>query len=832
MTDRVRSLGDRELYVDDILATCGRIPFNRPGAAAMARSVTEDPEGLRRQIEVLQERVSRLSAAVLRVSDSLDLDTVLREVVDSARALTGARYGMIATVDHTGGVAEFVASGFTPDEDREIAAWPDSPRLFTHFRNLAAPLRLADLQAYVRSLGLSSDLIWSSAMLIAPMKYRGVDVGSFFLAEKEGGQEFTGADEEALLLFASQAATAIANARAHREERRARADLEALVETSPVGVVVFDAVTGKPLSSNREARRIVEGLSSPGRAVEELLQVMKCRRADGREVSLAEVPLARQLSDGETVRVEEMTLSVPDGRSVTTLVNVTPIQAAEDAVRSVVVTMQDLTPFEELERMRTEFLAIVSHELRAPLTSIKGSTATVLGASPGFATPEMLQFFRIIDAQADQMNGLIGDLLDAGRIAAGTLSVSTESSDVGTLVDQARNTFLHGGARHTVHVDLPEELPRVSVDRQRIVQVLNNLLANAARHAPESSPIRVSARHEDAHVAISVSDDGRGIPPELLPHLFRKYASPGDTKQDLGDGLGLAICKGLVEAHGGRIWAESGGEGEGARFTFTLPSAEHAEAPFGPRTLARGRADPQPHGTQVRILVVDDDPQALRHVRDALTAEGYAAVVTGDHRELSHVIQTEKPHLVLLDLMLSGTDGVELMQHVPELADLPVIFISAYGRDETIARALGAGAADYIVKPFSPTELTARVRAALRKHAEPERFVQGQLAIDYERRQATLAGRPLELTATEYEVLRVLSANAGRVSTYRSLFRQAWGRHPDHRAPKLVHAVVKRLRRKLGEDGTRAAYIRNERGVGYRMPEPGDSGTNAEDVRR
>ena len=112
------------------------------------------------------------------------------------------------------------------------------------------------------------------------------------------------------------------------------------------------------------------------------------------------------------------------------------------------------------------------------------------------------------------------------------------------------------------------------------------------------------------------------------------------------------------------------------------------------------RAPRRPRRAQARILVVDDDPQTLRHVRDVLTAEGYATAVTGDHRELSHVIQAEKPHLVLLDLMLSGTDGIELMEHVPELADLPVIFISAYGRDETIARALGAGAADYIVKPF------------------------------------------------------------------------------------------------------------------------------------
>ena len=227
--------------------------------------MADDAEGLRRQIEALEERVSRLSAAVLRVSDSLDLDTVLQEVVVGARALTAARYGMIATVDHTGSVTEFVSSGFTPDEESEIAAWPDTPRLFEHFRDLAAPLRLADLQTYARSLGLPSDLMWSTPMLIAPMKYRGVDVGSFFLAEKEGGEEFTSADEQVLLLFASQAATAVANARAHRDERRARADLEALIETSPVGVVVLDAEAGEPVSLNREARRIFEGLGLPGR---------------------------------------------------------------------------------------------------------------------------------------------------------------------------------------------------------------------------------------------------------------------------------------------------------------------------------------------------------------------------------------------------------------------------------------------------------------------------------------------------------------------------------------------------------------------------------------
>ncbi|MCY4442355.1 MAG: response regulator transcription factor, partial [Deltaproteobacteria bacterium] len=140
-------------------------------------------------------------------------------------------------------------------------------------------------------------------------------------------------------------------------------------------------------------------------------------------------------------------------------------------------------------------------------------------------------------------------------------------------------------------------------------------------------------------------------------------------------------------------------------------------------------------------------------------------------------------------------------------------------RDETIARALESGAADYIVKPFSPTELTARIRAALRRRADPESFVLGDLAIRYEERRATVAGRTVTLTATEYDLLRLLSLNAGRVTTYEALFRQLWDGQ-EFGDVRLVRNFVKNLRRKLGDDPSRPVYILNERGVGYSMPAP------------
>ncbi|MYB53485.1 MAG: GAF domain-containing protein, partial [Acidobacteriia bacterium] len=516
---------------------------------AAKESMTRSDEA-KRENPALSERSSTLNAAILRINASLDLDTVLSGAVASACELTGARYGIITTIDEAGEHQGSVYSGFTEEERREMSALPKKARLFEHLRDLPGPIRVADLSGYIRSLGLEPTQMFSRAFQAAPLRHGEVHLGHFFLAEKADGEAFTAEDEEVLMLFASQAAAAVANARAHRSERQARARLEALIETSPVGVVVFDAGRGRPLTINRAARRIVEGLSAPGRSAEQLLELISCRRADGREIPLGEFPTAHRLDSGEMVRAEEIELAVPDGRSVRTLVNATPILSPDGEIESVVVTMQDLAPLDEIERQRAEFLSLVGHELRTPLTSIKGSVTTLLEGGKAVDPAERREFFRIIGEQADHMQGLISDLLDAGRIGAGMLTVSPEPTEVAELVEPARSAFQSGGGRHAIIVDLPAGLPRVMADPPRIAQVLGNLISNAARHAPESSPIRVGATNEQAHVAVSVTDEGPGLAPEQLPQLFRMRTGDGEGAA-AGHGLGLAICKGLVEAHGG-----------------------------------------------------------------------------------------------------------------------------------------------------------------------------------------------------------------------------------------------------------------------------------------
>ena len=778
------------------------------------------PDERDQELEALRDRLSKLCEACLRINESLDLDAVLQGVIDSALPLTNASYAVITTIGESGRIEDFMASGLTTVETERLVNMSGGLEFFEYLSAISAPLRVADFTTHARSKGLPDfrPPVPVSSFLAAPIRHHGVGVGNIYVAKSDSGQEFSREDEDTLAMFASHVALVVSNARRHRDEQRARADLETLINTSPVGVVVFHLRTGGLVSVNREARRIVSDLLDPGQSPEQLLEFATIRRADGRELSLAEFPLAEALSSNETIRAEEIVMEVPNGRSVKMLVNATPILSDESRIESVVITLQDLTPLEELEHLRAELMGMVSHELRTPLTSIRGSATTMLEASSELDPAELRQFLRIIVDQADNMRDLISDLLDVARIETGTLPVSPEPAQVAALVDRARNIFLSGGGRRNLEIDLSPDLPLVMADRRRIVQVIGNLLSNAARHSPESSAIRVGAVRGGVHVSISVADEGRGIPADQLPHLFGKFSRAGLEDQRGDTGLGLAICKGIVEAHGGRIWAESAGLGLGARFTFTVPAVE--ESSIGhhvPTALPRRqerRGEP--------VLVVDDDPQTLRYVRRALSSAGYDPIVTGDPEEALLLMGENRPRLVLLDMMLPGYDGIEVMRDIFGIASVPVLFISAYGRDEVIARAFEMGASDYIVKPFSPTELVARVGAALRRRDDPYRsepsapYVLGDLTIDYAERLVSVAGRPVQLTPMEYGLLSELSINGGRVVSHDQLLRRLWT--PEK--PGDVRALrthLRRLRLKLGDDASDPSFIFAEPRVGYRM---------------
>ena len=772
----------------------------------------------------LQKWMSRLTEANARVNEPLVFDEVLQDIIDSAVALTGARYGVISVMDDDGDLDVLVTSGTNDTEHRKFVELPDGMRIFDFFREIPGPVRVDDYSRYATTFGLNGDLpVPVYAGMAMPLRLGGRNLGTIYVGRDKDGSAFTHAEEQSLVVFAAQAVVTLVNAQRLRDERRARADLETLINASPVGVAVFDTRKGVPIFLNREAARIMEVLQMPERFTEDFFSGMKIRRADGREIILGAVPASQILGAGETVRAEEMTLQIADGPSVTALINVSHIRSEDGEIRVVVFTLQDMTEMEGHERMRAEFLATVSHELRTPLATVRGSVSALLDQLSSMHPAEIHQFHRIILEQTDRMRTLITDLLDVARIETGSLSISQEPTDMPALIADAVSSFRLMGHGHEIRLDIPPDLPWTMADKSRIAQVISNLLANAARFSPDSSIISIRAETDDWLVSVSVSDEGRGIPAENLPHLFRKFSQVGNEESGSNAGLGLAVCRGIVEAHGGRIWAESEGRGLGARFTFTLPTAYKEGFALPSASLPPSvRSAGQPAKKRTRILAVDDDFQALKEIRDTLVNSGYEVVATVDPYEAAWLMEEHRPSVVLLDMMLPRIDGVELMKDLKRAADVPVIFVSAYGQDRLIERAFQMGADDYVVKPFSPVELQARIDAALRRKeaiAPAASYSYGALTINCAERVVTLGGDPVALTPNEYQLLAELSANAGQVLTYKQLLTRIWDSDgSDDLRP--LRTAVSGVRRKLGDDADDPTYIFTEFRVGYKMPSP------------
>jgi PAS domain S-box-containing protein len=516
--------------------------------------------------------------------------------------------------------------------------------------------------------------------------------------------------------------------------------------------------------------------------------------------------------DGTPLWIEHHNAPIrdPDGKIV----------AIQGIVRDVTERVQSM---EEMEKLRNEFLGMVTHELKTPLAAIKGSAATALGSARPLDVEETRELFDIINEQSDRLRDLVDNLLDMSRIEAGSLSVKPEPLDLASVMEEAQGIFARSGRSQRIDLEMPDQMPPVNADRRRLVQVLTNLLTNAAKFSSTTAPIRISVEHDSLLATVKVKDEGQGIAPDKLPLLFQKFSQvhDGAKTRAAGTGLGLAICKGIVEAHGGRIWAESAGEGKGATFIFTLPLAgEPVPAPAAaprPTTTAGVRRSERP-----RVLAVDDELPVLRYLQHSLDEAGYQCIVTSDPAQVTKFVELERPDLILLDLRLPGISGFDLLARIREFSPAPVIFLTASDSSDDTVRALKLGADDYVTKPFAPSELLARIEAALRRRSLPGTsetrppFKVKDLEVNFAERRVLLEGKEISLSATEYKLLYELATHSGLVLTFDQILQRVWGAEYAGET-ELVRSFIRNLRRKLNDDAKQPRYILTERQIGYRM---------------
>jgi len=383
---------------------------------------------------------------------------------------------------------------------------------------------------------------------------------------------------------------------------------------------------------------------------------------------------------------------------------------------------------ERVSLLKDEFLATLSHELRTPLNAILGWSQIL--QRQDHREPELIEGLVVIERNTRVQTQLIEDLLDMSRIISGKIRLDVQQLDLQETVQSAVASVRHSaeakGIRLQVLLD-PLASP-VRGDPARLQQCFWNLLSNAIKFTPKGGRVQVALERVDSHVEVSVTDNGQGIKPEFLPHVFERFrqADASTTRRHGGLGLGLSIVKNLVELHGGHVRAMSEGEGRGSTFCIELPMMVMYAREHGRREHPRSYAPmaptiDHPELSGIKVLAVDDEADARRLIQRVLEGCGATVVVAGSAEEGVRLLQAERPDVIVSDIGMPGEDGHQFIRRVRALdpadgGNTPAAALTAFARAEDRTRALRAGYQTHVAKPVEPTELTAVVASlALRR---------------------------------------------------------------------------------------------------------------------
>jgi signal transduction histidine kinase len=498
------------------------------------------------------------------LTQELDLEKLLARILRVSIEMLAGQAGLIALKETDGW--------------RVTAAHKIQPAFLSYLEPLLAEEKVRELD--VRELNrMLKDLTYTASLGLLngtglPLAAHGQVIGVIFIF-RNYPDVFTPNDRVLLQSFADQAAVAVFNAQLYGQVSYEKQRVEALLDSAADGILILNADHTVERCNTAFERLYGEPRGRiAGRAHDEIIQWAS--EPQGTTLEDAESG-GWPLTPGATLYVEgDLKRPLPPPLPVG--VTYAPLLSEDNKLRNIIVSVRDITHFRTAEEIKSTFISIVSHELRTPVTLIKGYASTLRRDDAKWDRHVISDSLAVIEEEADRLSKMIDDLLDASRLQAGGLSLNRADVSLPALAGRIAKRFATQSKKHTIKTEFPENFPIIVADETRLEQVLANLVSNALKYAPQGE-IRISGTLQPEQVMVCVRDQGPGIDARDLPHIFdRFYRSTNAVKQTKGAGLGLYLARAIVEAHGGRMWADaSTGSAQapkpksGTRICFSLP---------------------------------------------------------------------------------------------------------------------------------------------------------------------------------------------------------------------------------------------------------------------
>lgn len=486
--------------------------------------------------------------------------------------------------------------------------------------------------------------------------------------------------------------------------------LEVVLNSLKGGVIAFDA-NKKLRLYNQATKDLFENVEIFDYAISECKTIFPLLKTENKTpLEPEEYPL-ELIFKGQKIKNMEAIVVNKEGKERILSIDGQLLFGQDDEKLGAVIVYQDITQRKEIDQMKNEFISTVSHELRTPLTSIRGSLGLIMGGAMGTVPEKMRSLLDIACNNSERLVRLINDILDTEKIEAGKMIFHFALNDVSKIVQQAVTDNKSYADKYHISYKLDKIIPEtlVLMDADRIRQVLDNLLSNAAKFSKPGDTVLVSMESSNGHIKIQISDTGAGIPQEFQSRIFSKFyqADSSDGREKGGTGLGLSICKSIIESHNGTIGFKST-PNVGTTFYFDLIEAQPEKTQD-----TEEYADNQ---TRKKILICEDEPDVSKLLGLILKERGFNSVRVGTIAEAKKALETQSFCLMTLDLLLPDGNGLELLKWMrtkPEIEKLPVVIISAISIEQEKIKGSALGVVDWINKPIDEARLYKDVAQAL-----------------------------------------------------------------------------------------------------------------------